>query len=108
MAQRVRSSTVSVKPARVGTYLLGDQRWRWFSRNECGGDDDVDLPALLHKELHLCFDEFIGHDLGIAAAPGSVFLDVDFDEVGTERLDLLACCRSGVETANDGAETTGL
>jgi len=63
-------------------YLLREQLWSRFARDESGRDDDVYIATLLHEELHLSLDEFFGHLLGIATLAGTLFFDIYLDEFG--------------------------
>lgn len=88
--------------------LFSDQlrgRFPWYQGR---GDDDVDLTSLLHEKLLLSLKELRGHLLGVSALAGTIFLDIDLDELRSERLYLLASGRTGVEAADDGSETARL
>ena len=72
------------------------------------GNNDVDVFALFHEESHLGLDEFFRHLLRIAALTFPGFLDIDLEKFGTERLNLFASGRTGVEAADNCAHPTGL
>lgn len=69
--------------------LLQDQNRRFAARNQSGGDDDVDLLALLREQSHLGIDELLAHLLRVPAGSRTFFLDVNGQKLRAHRLDLL-------------------
>ena len=88
-------------------HLFGDQCRSRTTGNQRSGDHDVHFSALFHEQLHLCFDELLRHDLCVTASARAVLFHVHLDELGSERLDLLSCCRARIETSDDGSHSPG-
>jgi hypothetical protein len=73
----------------------------------CGGDDDVHLAGLLCVHGALRGLEAFAHDLGVTAAARAFFFKVHFDELTTQRHDLVGHLGAGVVGAHDGAQAGG-
>ena len=69
-------------------------------------DNDVNVLALFHEESHLSLDELLGHLLGISSPAVTRLLDIDFQELSTERLNLFTRRRARVESAYDSSKAT--
>ena len=88
-------------------HLLGDQARCRLAGDERGGDDDVDVLGLLGVELGGLAIEVVAHLLGVAGGGRPFVLDLDAQELGAHRLDLLADLGPGVERAHHRAEAAG-
>lgn len=71
---------------------FGDQLWSRLARYQCSGDDNVDFSTLFVEKFHLSFNELFRHRFGIATSSRAIFLDLNFDEFGSEGLNLLTSC----------------
>lgn len=62
--------------------------------DKSSGDDDVDIQALLCKQLHLSINELLGHLFSVATLAFSRFLHVHPQWLGSQGLKLLQGCSS--------------
>ena len=69
-------------------HLALDEQGRALAGDERCGDDDVHVARLLREQRHLRRDERGAHLLGVAAAALAALLDVNGQELGTQRLGL--------------------
>ena len=89
-------------------HLGGPQFRRGPARDQGGGNHDIDVFCLLGEQRHFGRDEFIAHDLGVAALARTVLIfEVQHQELGAHTLHLLLHLRPGVEGTYDGAHATG-
>ena len=88
-------------------HTVGNQLGGWFAGNQRGRDDHVDLVGLAREQRHFSLDEFLAHDLGVAALAGAVFLEIELEKFGIHTQDLVLDLGSGVEGAYDRAKRFG-
>jgi len=94
------------------------------------GDYDIDIFGLLQKQLHLGLDELLGHDLtrmrfvrsarridggnhkggylSVSTSTITVFLDIHFQKLRSERFHLFTSSRTGIETSDDSTHSPRL
>ena len=86
---------------------LGDQPRRRAPRDQRGGDDDVDVGGLLGVQLGGLRVEVGAGLLRVAVGRRTGLLDVDAQELGPHRLDLLTDLGAGVERTHDRTQRVG-
>ncbi|MPL99903.1 hypothetical protein SDC9_46124 [bioreactor metagenome] len=83
---------------------------RIAARDQRRGDDDVHVGGKLAELLQLCFAELGARGRGIATCRGAVlglFLEIEIDEFGAHRFDLLGHFGTHVEGIGDRAKRGG-
>ena len=63
--------------------------------------------GLLREQLHFRGDEFLAHDLGVAALAGAVLFELELEEFGVHAVYLLLDLGPGIESPNDRTQGFG-
>lgn len=87
-------------------HVLRNELWRGLARNQSSRYNDVDILGLFFEQVHLGIDEFLAHFLCIATSTRSVFLELDFDELGSKGLNLLSRGGSCIESSHNSTHST--
>lgn len=65
-----------------------------LTRDKSSADEDVDIQTLLGKQLHLSFDELLGHLFSVASLAFARLLHGHLQWLGSQGLKLLQGCSS--------------
>ncbi len=86
-----------------------DQLWRRLPGNQRSSNDDVDLLSLLTEQSHLCLDERLAHDFGVASLTSPILLifKIKHKKVRIHAFNLLFHLRARIKSANNGPHAAG-